>query len=679
LLWLAVILVAGCASQPPIVVQETSESNGARQLARTAPTAEEMETPLDGNGAHGIVVRQHDDPVISESATVPIPSPRDGAFPGMNSDMSQGPMTTTQARAMTEPVQLGPATEARIAALEKQMAGLAGAPSTPPAATIETRAELDRRMRALELRLASLEGGAPPAASVASESMEPRLAAMEERLAKVQALPDSERQALLQQAQTLFDARVAELEAQVARLENRPPAPAVAGPDPRVAELAERLSALETRPASPARSEEAAALEARVAELEAEKGLSPTVMDDGRVPALEARVAALEVRPGAAHDPAAIVRLEERLSQLEGLRASRDAMAAEPGLGGASSSVHVAHLGAPEYRIGAGDILEFYSFDEETLNTEVTVRYDGHVSLPLVPDLQIANTTRAEAETMLRTAYTRIFRDPQVSLIVREPASKTFMVMGDVAAPGIYPFTRATKLVEAVALAGGLRQRSAAASTGGFVGVTGQLTKAFVIRTVNDERQVYSYDLRHLGKPGAHASEAQVHFGDIVYVPEGVNLVYLLGESRNPVIVELTEGMTLLQMLALSGGFNESTANIRSVVIIRAQPDGEQAVVMKVNVREMLKTGRDLPMQPGDIVYIPRKFLVKLEEFVGRVTNSVIPIFDVYLRAVQSYYAKDLAQLTLDLNQQNNTLRVLNQIEAFGQSTNNLVNLFGVP
>ena len=106
---------------------------------------------------------------------------------------------------------------------------------------------------------------------------------------------------------------------------------------------------------------------------------------------------------------------------------------------------------------------------------------------------------------------------------------------------------------------------------------------------------------------------------------------------------------------------------------------GDQALVMKVNVREMLRTGRDFPMQPGDIVYIPRKFLVKLEEFVGRVSNSIIPIFDVYLRAVESYYAKDLAELTLQLNQQNNTLRVLNQVEEFGQTTENLVNLFGVP
>ena len=211
-------------------------------------------------------------------------------------------------------------------------------------------------------------------------------------------------------------------------------------------------------------------------------------------------------------------------------------------------------------------MLEFQSFDDESINREITVRYDGHISLPLIEDLMVADKTRDEAERMVREAYAKVFRKPQLSLIVRETGSKTFTVMGDVADAGRYPYQNKTRLIDAISMAGGLRDRSTSSSVGGFVGITGQLTKAFVIRRINGHREVLEYDLRSLGAPGAHSSEAPIYYGDIVYVPEGVNLVYVLGESRNPVIIELTEGMTLLQLLALSGGFEASTARLRSVV-----------------------------------------------------------------------------------------------------------------
>lgn len=396
-----------------------------------------------------------------------------------------------------------------------------------------------------------------------------------------------------------------------------------------------------------------------------------------RIREMEAKIAEIEGRP-----PQVIEitpeNVESRFLELEGRLAEIEGAAHVPAAPPRWVDTHVANAADADYLIGAGDLLEFYSFDDETLNREVTVRYDGHISLPLIADQRVADMTRAEAELRLRTAYERVFRSPQLSLIVRDPLSKTFLVMGDVASPGRYPYTRATTLVEAVTLAGGLRQRNTTSSTGGFIGVTGQLTKAFVVREVNGERQVYDYDLRHMGQPGSHASEAQVYYGDIVYVPEGVNLVYLLGESRNPVIVELTEGMTLLQLLALSGGFNTSTARLRSVVLLR-QTDRENTEVLHMNVREMLKTGRDFPLQPGDIVYIPRRQLVRLEEFVSRITGSITPVIDMYLRAVDAYYINDINRRILEADRQSNTLRILNQLEGFGASTRNLVELFGRP
>ena len=293
------------------------------------------------------------------------------------------------------------------------------------------------------------------------------------------------------------------------------------------------------------------------------------------------------------------------------------------------------------------------------------------------PDQHHAQT-REEAEQAIREAYFRVFRDPQISLLVRETGSKTFTVVGDIQTPGIYPYTQATRLIEAISVAGGLRNRNSSSSVGGFVGITGQLTKAFVIRHTGGERQVAQYDLRGLGNPGAHAADVPILPGDLIYLPEGVNLVYLLGESRNPIIVELTEGMTMLQLLSMSGGFNSSTARLRGVVLMR-QVDDENTQIMTVNVRHILKTGRDVVLQPGDIIYLPQKKLVRLEEFIRRFTGSVSPVLQLYTSAVDAYYAKDIVDNLLESPPENNTLRVLNELEQFGTSTQNIVDLFGAP
>ncbi len=331
-----------------------------------------------------------------------------------------------------------------------------------------------------------------------------------------------------------------------------------------------------------------------------------------------------------------------------------------------------------EYRIGPGDTLEFQCFNEEALGREVVVRYDGRVSLPLIEDIEVGGVTRAESEGLVRLAYAAVFRDPQIALTVRETGSKDYTVVGDIESPGLYPYRKKTTLIEAVSQAGGLRRRNTSSSVGGFVGITGQLTKAFIIRQRDGQRHVLNYDLRSLGTPGAHSSDAPVYYDDVIYIPEGVNLVYVLGESRNPVIIELTEGMTVLQLLALSGGFNASTARLREVVLMR-QVDEQNTKVFSLNVRKMLHSGDDVQLNPGDIVYIPRKRLVRLEEFVARFTGSVSPVLNLYTSAVDAYYAKDIAETILEEPEQYRVLSTLNSIEQFGTSTQNIVDLFGRP
>lgn len=323
-----------------------------------------------------------------------------------------------------------------------------------------------------------------------------------------------------------------------------------------------------------------------------------------------------------------------------------------------------------DYRIGPEDVLMFRSFDDESLSTQVIVRYDGRISLPLVPDIKVSELTREEAVEKVREAYAQYFQDPLISLSVLEPRSKKYVVMGDVSRPAEYPYTKPLTLLESISVAGGLRVDQVSRDT--VVGAQGQLSKAFIIRHAEANREVFEYDLRNFNKSGAHASDAPILPGDIIYVPGSINLVYVLGSVRSPGVFPMTEGTTLLQLLARAGSFDEITARVKRVVLIHQQDDKTSQVSL-INVRDIIKTGRDLPLTPGDIVYVPRTLLANLQAFVTQVNGVVSPVLSLYQQAYQAYYTKDLLEQSLNAgNSTANTLLALqNSLANFNQAVTN--------
>lgn len=294
------------------------------------------------------------------------------------------------------------------------------------------------------------------------------------------------------------------------------------------------------------------------------------------------------------------------------------------------------------YRIGPGDILLFRSFDDITLDTEVQVRYDGQISLPLIPDLKVADLTRDHAIDLISEAYGDVFQDPTISLTVRSVGSKDYFVMGSVNRPAQYPYVKPITILDAINIAGGKRVSTRGGDS--FVGGQGQLVQAMIIRNTEEGRMVGEFDLKDLDKSGPHVSQTLVYPGDIVYVPEGVNLVYVMGELGRPGVFELTNNMTLMQLIAGAGGFIEQTARMRQVVLMR-EIDEDETKVMIVNLRNMLKTGADIPLEAGDVVYIPQKRLVRAQNFVQQFTGTISPMLSLYRQALGAYYEDDRLEI----------------------------------
>jgi len=325
------------------------------------------------------------------------------------------------------------------------------------------------------------------------------------------------------------------------------------------------------------------------------------------------------------------------------------------------------------YLIGANDVLFFRSFDNPELNQAVTVRYDGYISLPFIPDVNVLNLTREEATAVLHEAYSEIFIDPLISLTIQDSQSKFFTVMGEVEQPDSYPYERPITLLDAINAAGGQRINRRAGDA--FVGQQGTLSKAILIRREpGGDREVYEYNLRDLSEPGFHESESPVFPGDIVYVPEGTNLVYIIGEVPQPSVYPLGSDMTLVEMLAQAGGVNFSRANLRRLVLLR-EVDEVNTDIYMVNLKHILNTGQDILLKPGDVIYVPRKDLTKLQEFVARFTGSISPMLGLYTQALNAWYEDDFIDAALDEDGANNLADIVQSLNRIGPGNLGSLNL----
>ena len=300
-----------------------------------------------------------------------------------------------------------------------------------------------------------------------------------------------------------------------------------------------------------------------------------------------------------------------------------------------------------EYRIGPGDTLDFQLLDDTQMSREVKVRYDGYISLPQIDEIKVAGMTRAEALESLNRGYQEVYKKPHLSLTVKDAASKTFSMLGDVEKPGEYPYTRPISVLEALNVGGGPRINTTSGDT--YIGAQGQLSKAFVIRHRDGKREVQEYDLSGIRRDGENPADAPVLPGDVVYLPEGMNLVYVMGEAVKPGVFPLVEGMGLLELLARAGGANEKSGRMRSVMLLR-QVDAENTQAMLIDLRKCLDTGQSPRLQAGDILYVPRGKLVALYDNLMRFTrlaDTVSPLLNLYTQGFDAYYRDQLYDVLL--------------------------------
>jgi polysaccharide biosynthesis/export protein len=246
-----------------------------------------------------------------------------------------------------------------------------------------------------------------------------------------------------------------------------------------------------------------------------------------------------------------------------------------------------------DYLVGSEDLLDVQFFGQEDLNRQVRVDGQGEVTLPLVGAVKVAGFTPKAIEKRLMTAYgSRYLRNPQINLAVKEYRHQRVSVTGAVDKPGYYEIIGPRKLLEILAMAGGLQDKGADSKAGDMVEV---------IREQGSPHTLI-IDLKRLQVKGDPELNVTIHSGDVVHVPFAGN-AYVLGGVRAPGCVAVRDNLTLSQALAMAGGADPVLAN-NQITLMRLD-ENRNPITITAHLNKVLsRQEADVPLKDNDVVVV---------------------------------------------------------------------------
>lgn len=117
-----------------------------------------------------------------------------------------------------------------------------------------------------------------------------------------------------------------------------------------------------------------------------------------------------------------------------------------------------------EYVLQLGDVIDIKFFYNPKLNELLKIRPDGKISLQLVEEVLAVGLTPAELDRILTEKYTKVIRQPEVAVIVKEFVGQEVYVGGEVKVPGVIPISGKLTALQAIFQAGGFRETAHPAS-----------------------------------------------------------------------------------------------------------------------------------------------------------------------------------------------------------------------
>ncbi len=250
-----------------------------------------------------------------------------------------------------------------------------------------------------------------------------------------------------------------------------------------------------------------------------------------------------------------------------------------------------------EYPIGPKDLLEIKVLEIPELNVERRVSEGGTIALPLIGEFPVSGLTPTEAGAKLeRLLKEKYVNRANVSVIVKEYASKPVSVVGAVHKPGSLTISGRWYLLQAISAAGGLTDNAG--------------KRIYVLRKAdNGLSDTLEVDTDELFHNANSMWNVPIVPGDVVNVaPRKSIRVFCIGELKSPGALDFStdDRITLLSVIARAGGPTDRASS--KVRIKRRGADGKDTEIVVDYKRILSGKDRDPILEPNDVVVVKESF-----------------------------------------------------------------------
>ncbi len=159
------------------------------------------------------------------------------------------------------------------------------------------------------------------------------------------------------------------------------------------------------------------------------------------------------------------------------------------------------------YALHSGDVLDIqYRYTPE-FNQTVTVQPDGYISLEIGGDVKVGGRTLQEVRTLILVKARTRLEAPELIVILKDFQKPYVVVAGEVNQPGKIELREKVTAVQAVLLAGGLKE-------------TAKSTQILVFRKLNgDTAEVKTLNFKTLKQTNDLENDLVLQPGDMILVP----------------------------------------------------------------------------------------------------------------------------------------------------------------
>ncbi len=260
------------------------------------------------------------------------------------------------------------------------------------------------------------------------------------------------------------------------------------------------------------------------------------------------------------------------------------------------SNISTPVVGA-EFQLGPEDIVEIAVWENPELRTVMPVRPDGNISFPLIGDVKAGGKTLDQLRQIITFKLKKYIKAANVAIVVREVNSIKVYVAGEVKVPGVLKLNRPLTLLHIFSMVEGFKD-------------TADLRNSYLLR---DGKKI-KIDMHALVRRDDFSQNILLKANDFIFIHDNFSSrIDIMGEVGAPQVLTYKDNMTILDAVLLADGLTDIAKPEETHIYRKMYRENGESYTkrIRVDLEKVIVKGdltRNILLQPGDIIHVPRSF-----------------------------------------------------------------------